>query len=195
MKKLVTFVILLFDLAAAAQSPGLTINLRMDPDKARAIHYKISMKICEPRKMTNRGGLFAHDTSAIDFTSLKAGDINCDDYFDNGMPTLISGEEEDRPFNQFKFSNQVFAWEKIFVFRISDTTSKTRQTDMYIVIPMKYKSFRTTIDIKGIVFQPGKVIFLTSLKGKYSDEKLSFKRSLKKIKGVDIKGFVLKGIL
>lgn len=195
MKKLVTFFILLFDLAAAAQSPGLTINLWMDFDKARSTHYRISMKICEPGKVTNRGDFFAHDTSAIDFTSLKPADINCDDYFDDGMPTLISGGEPEKPFNWFKFSNQVFAWEKIFVFRISDTTSKPRKPDMYIVIPMKYKSFRTTIDIKDIVFQPDKVIFLADLKGRYDDEKLSFRRSLKKIIGVDKKNFPLKGIL
>lgn len=195
MKKLFTFIILLFDLAAAAQSPGLTINLWMDFDKARSTHYRISMKICEPGKMTDRGDFFAHDTSTINFTALKPGDINCANYFDDGMPTLISGEEPEKPYNWFKFSNQVFAWEKIFVLRISDTTSKARYADMYIVIPMKYKSFRTSIDIKDIIFQPGKVIFLADLKGRYDDEKLSFRRSLKKIIGVDKKNFSLKGIL
>jgi hypothetical protein len=45
-------------------------------------------------------------------------------YFDNGMPTLISGEEEEL-FNRFKFSNQVFAWEKIFLFRISNQSSRS----------------------------------------------------------------------
>ncbi len=195
MKKLFTFFILLFDLTAAAQSPGLTINLWMDPDKARSIHYRISMKICEPRKKTNRGDWFAHDTSAIDFTSLKASGINCEDYFDDGMSTLISAGETEKPYNWFKFSNQVFAWEKILVFRISDTSSKYKFADMYIVIPMKYKSFRTTIDIKDVWFQPGKLIFLSDIKGRYSDEKLSFKRSLKKTRGTDARSFSFRGIL
>ena len=106
MKKLLTFFILLFNLAAAAQSPGLTINLWMDFDSARATHYKISMKFCEPRKMTDRQDLFAHDTSSIDFIALKPADINCADYVDDGMPILISGDEPVKAFNWFKFSNQ-----------------------------------------------------------------------------------------
>ncbi len=195
MKKLLTFFILLFHLAAAAQSPGLTINLWMDFDKAGANHYWISMKFCEPRKMTDRQDWFAHDTSSIDFTGLKPADINCADYVDDGMPTLISVDEPVKPFNWFKFSNHVFAWEKIIVFRISDTTSKARHPDMFIVIPMRYKSFRTTIELKDVVFQPGKLIFLNDLKGKYGDERLSFKHSLKKLTGVDVKSFSLMGIL
>jgi hypothetical protein len=195
MKKLIILFFLLTGLAGYPQSPGLMIDLRMDPDKVRAVPYSISLKICEPKKMSGRGSLFSHDTSSINFAALKPADINCGGYSDDATPVLISGEPEERPFNEFKFSNQVFAWEKILVFRIADTTSRIRHPSMYIVIPIKYKSFVTAINIKGIIFNPGKVIFLGDLKGRYDGEKLFFKRSLRKVAGIDIKNFTLRTIL
>ncbi|HMK04896.1 MAG TPA: hypothetical protein VK489_11920 [Ferruginibacter sp.] len=181
-------IILSFD--SPAQSPGLRIDVWMDPVKAGSVRYKIEMKICEPRKMTNRGDWFAHDTSVIDFGSLKPADINCDAYFNDAASTIVPADE-DQLFNHFEFNNQVFAWEKILVFRISNPSSSS----MFIIIPMRYKSFRTTINIKDVVFQPGKVIFLTDIKGRYDRKKLSFNRSLKKVRAVELKSFSLKGIL
>ena len=194
MKLPITGIILLFHLAALAQSPGLTINVRMDSAKAGFTRYKIEMKICEPQKMTEQGGWFTHDTSRINFASLKANEISCGEYFDKGTPTLISGKEE-KKYNQFEFSGQVFAWEKIFIFRISNWSSRGWHPEMYIAIPIRYKSFRTTIDINEIEFQEGKVIFLTDLKGVYDDKKLSFTQSLKNEKGVGVKTFPLKELL
>jgi hypothetical protein len=182
-----------------AQSPYLSILLKMDSIKAEEIRYKIEMNICEPKKMTERGHWFTHDTSTIDFASLKPNDIKCGGWFDKGMPTLISGEEEEAPFNQFQFSGQVFVWEKIFVFKISNRSSRGWTPEMYIVMPMKYKSFWTHIDIMDIEFQPGKVIFLNDMKGIYGEtngtKHLSFAQSLENEKGIDVKTFPLKDLL
>src|SRR5437868_12291198 len=123
MKSLLSGILVLLHFTASSQSPILTINVIMDSVKADGIRYKIQMNICRPKKMTERGSWFSHDTSTIDFTSLKSNDIECGGYFDKGMPTLISGDEEEL-INQFKFSGQVFVWEEIYVFRISDHGSR-----------------------------------------------------------------------
>jgi hypothetical protein len=189
---------ILIQLTAAAQSPYLSILVKMDSIKAGGTRYKIEMNICEPKKKSERGDWFTHDTSTIDFASLRSNDIECGGYFDNGMPTLISGTEEELV-NQFKFSGQVFVWEKIFVFKISNRSSRGWMPEMYIVMPVKYKSFWTHIDITDIEFQSGKVIFLKDLKGIYGEtdgsKYLSFNLSLKNEKGVDVKTFPLKELL
>ena len=191
--------ILLFHFASWSQSPSLSILVKMDSVKAAGTRYKIEMNICEPKKMSERGNWFTHDTSKIDFTSLNSNDITCGGWFDKGMPTLISGDEEETPLNQFQFNGQVFAWEKILVFKVSNPSSAGLMPDMYIVIPIKYKSFRTYIGITDIGFQPGQVIFLNDFKGVYCEtdgvQRLSFNESLKNEKTVDVKTFPLKYLL
>ncbi len=66
---------------------------------------------------------------------------------------------------------------------------------MYIVLPMKYKSFRTHIDITGIEFLSGKVVFLTDVNAYYDEKKLNIRQSLKDAKGVEVKDFQLKELL
>jgi len=198
MKYFLSITTILFQLSVTAQSPYLSILLKMDSINADGIRYKIEMNICEPKKMTQRGNWFTHDTSAIDFTSLKPNDIKCGDWFDKGMPTLLSGEEE-KKINQFEFGNQVFAWEKIFVFRIACASCRGWNPEMYIVMPMKYKSFVTHIKLNDLEFQSGKVIFLKDMKGDYGEtdgsKHLSFNQSLENEKGVDVKTFPLKELL
>ena len=180
---------ILIHLTAAAQSPYLSILVKMDSIKADGIRYKIEMKICEPKKMTKYSDWFSHDTSKINFGSLKANDIICGEFFDKGLPTLISGEEEEKPINQFEFGNQYFAWEHVFIFRISNISSRGWNPSMFIVMPMKYKSFRTRIDLTGIEFQPGKVIFISEVNAAYNDSRLVVNQSLKDHIGVDTKTF------
>jgi hypothetical protein len=190
-----TGVLLIYHLSVNAQSPGLTINVIMDSLKTGYTRYKIEMKICEPLKKTERGSWFSHDTSAIDFISLKPEAVNCGGYFDKGMPELISGQEEEIRFNEFKFSNQVFAWEKIFVFKISNRSSRGWWPEMYIVMPVKYKSFKTHIDLTGIEFLSGKVIFLTEVNALYHESLLVVRQSLENEKAIDVNDFLLKWLL
>jgi len=194
MKKLIAGFTVLFHLTATAQSPGLTINVIMDSVKADGTRYKIEMKICEPKKMTERGDWFTHDTSTIDFTSLKPTDINCGEYLDKGAPTLISGKEE-KTYNHFKFSNQIIAWEKILVFKISNASSRGWSPEMYIILPVKLKSFVTNIDLAGVEFVSGKIIFLADENGTYEKSSLVIRQSLKDAKTVEVKNFHLKDLL
>jgi hypothetical protein len=145
--------------------------------------------------MTERGSWFSHDTSTIDFTSLKINDIDCGEYFDKGIGELLTYNKEEIPFNKFQFSNQVFAWENIFVFRISNWSSRGWHPGMYIVIPMKYKSFRTHIDISDIEFQSGKVVFLTNANTFYDEKKLNIRQSLKDAKATELESFHLREFL
>jgi hypothetical protein len=186
--------IIFLQITAKAQSPGLTINVLMDSVKTDGIRYKIEMNICNPKKMTERGNWFSHDTSEIDFALLKSNDIECGGYFDKGMPTLISGEEEELV-NRFTFSGQRFAWEDIYVFKISNWSSRGWLSEMYFVLPIKYKSFRTHIDITDIEFHSGKVIFLTDVNAFYDEMKLNIQQSLKNVKGAEVKSFPLKEML
>ena len=194
MKKFPLIIAFLFPILAIAQSPYLSIKVKMDSIKAEGTRYKIEMKICKPNKMAERGNWFSHDTSSIDFTSLKPGDISCGNYFDKGTPTLISGEEE-KIVNQFEFSNQVFAWEEMYVFRINNTSSRGWSPPMFVVLPMKYKSFRTNVNLTGIEFQSGKVIFLTNVNAAYVENALVIQQSLKEEKGLEVKDFLLKELL
>jgi len=178
----------------SAQSPYLSILIKMDSVKTKDSRYKIEMKICEVKK-SERGDWFTHDTSKIDFLSLKPAELDCGDYFEDGLPTLISGQEEEKPVNQFEFGNQHFAWEHVYVYSISNMSSRGWMPEMYIVFPVRYKSFRTKINISDIEFQPGKVIFLTDLEGRYDDNYLVLSQSLKNKKGIEVKDFPLKEVL
>jgi hypothetical protein len=177
-----------------AQSPDLSLLLKMDSFYNDNPRFKIQMKICKPNKMTTRGDWFSHDTSSIDFTSLKINDIIYGESFAKGTPTLISGKEEKPPYNQFEFSGQVFAWEEIYVFRISGWSSRGWHPEMYIVLPVKYKSFGTTINLTGIEFQSGKVLFLTDVNAAYTEGRLLIQQSLKDKKVVEVKDFPQKEI-
>jgi hypothetical protein len=194
MKYFLVVVISLAKIASSGQSPYLSIIVKMDSVKAIGTRYKIEMKICTI-KSSERGDWFTHDTSKIDFTSLKLADLDCGEYFDDGLPTLISGQEEEKPINQFEFGNQHFAWEQIFVYRISNMSSRGWMPEMYIVIPVKYKSFFTKINITDIEFQSGKVICLTDLEGSYGEKYLALSQSLKNKTGIEVKNFMLKEAL
>jgi hypothetical protein len=195
MKSLPFFIILLLPTLSIAQSPGLTINIIMDSAKVDGTRFKIEMKMCKPKKMTERGDWFTHDTSTIDFAALKVNDIECRKYFDKGIGEPLTYDKEKVPFNKFIFSNQVFAWENIFVFRISDWSSQGWNPEMYIVIPIKYKSFLTHIDITDIEFLSGKCVFLTEANAFYDEKKLNMRQSLKDQKGIEVKDFALKELL
>ena len=66
-------------------------------------------------------------------------------------------------------------------------------------MPMKYKSFVTHITLTDIVFQSGKVIFLTNYNAFYNDSEnmkfLDIDQSLKNYKTVDVKIFPLQELL
>ncbi len=185
----------LLSLSAFTQTPYLSILLKMDSVKSEGTRYKIEMKICEPNKMTERGDWLTQDTSKIDFGSLKTNEIDCGEYSEKGKPDLISGDKEKPRYNQYEFSNQVFAWEKIFVFKISNQSSRGWIPEMYLVMPMKYKSFITYIKLNDLEFQSGKVLFLSDFQMSKKGMSTSIEQSLKDHKTEEIKKSSLKELL
>ncbi len=150
MKKLL-LVFAFYGHAVFAQSPYLSVNIRMDSVKAGSIKFKIDMKVCQPVKGSEIKDHFSNTLSTIDFKALKEQDISCGDY--------IANDEDGRPYN-YHYGNQVFAWEKILVCRIVNWSSANWQEPMYVIMPVKLSSFVTNISLRLIEYQSGKMIWL-----------------------------------
>lgn len=179
---------------ASAQSPYLSVKLNMDSKDGGSNIYEIKMKICDVKNPTQYSDWFSADTSRIDFAALNMENTQCGEYFfDDDEKIQLSGEKEEKKNNSFEFGNQVFAWEKILVFRI---TSQSQKTDtMYLILPMKYKSFISFVNLTDLVFQPEKVIFLNKVKASYKETRLFINQSLKKEKGIRFENYKLKDLL
>lgn len=193
MKSLLLAVLLLLHFSSNSQSPYLSVRVKMDSAARDFTDYRISMKICEPLKMTKRGDIFKPDTSSIDFVKLKPADISCGHYSYIEGPDDYAGSKA--RFNEYEFGNQVFAWEKMLVFRIADYSSRGWHPEMYIIVPVKYKAFVTLIDITGIAYEEGTMVFADNYDAKYDGMKLRISLSLKDKKGTDAKRSGLLGLL
>ncbi len=184
MKKLLFILIIFYGHAAFAQSPGLIIHLRIDSVKTGGLGFKIEMKFCDPVIKTKAGTYFTNDSSTIDFRKLTEKDIGCTPYKQNSNKSSY----------HYYFSNQVFAWEKIIIWKIS-AASRDWKEPMYVILPVKIKSFVTFIEIKDVEFEAGKFIWIDE-KGKIeADKHQHFIFSLKDIKGIQTANCSLKTIL
>ena len=171
---------LLLTVKVFSQSPYLSVKLKMDAESIKHTAYQIEMKFCEPNKKTESTGLISNDTSSILLNALKTNEVNCGIFFKNGEgKEILTGDKTISKYNIFEYGNQVFAWEKLLVFRISDTADNDPENVMYIILPMVYKSFRTSVEITDVVFQPGKMILADKLTTEYADKWLQI--SCKKI--------------
>lgn len=175
--------------AAVAQSPSLSVRFAMDmKDDVTAISkYKIEMKICEPVKRTDKDGWFTNDTSDINFSVLTAADIICGNYMLEGQgKEVLSGEKEGPKNFSYAYSNQHFAWESILIFRITNKSSRGLQQSMYIIMPVRYKSFVTSITINDVAYRSGNVIFIDNAAASYPKQRLTINHSLKNEKGIHV---------
>ena len=186
MKKLLFVLVFFYCHGAFAQSPGLIVNLTMDSIETGAVHFKIEMKICEPVSGSAINGYFTNDRSTIDFKKLTEKDITCGRYIDN--------YETAYPFYYFHYGNQVFAWEKIIVWKISASTRDWKEP-MYVILPVKIKSFVTFIEINNVEFEAGKFIWLEEEGKIEADKKQHLTASLKNRKGIDTDKCSLKKLL
>ena len=184
MKKLLIVCAIIISSNAFAQSPSLSTTLKMNV--SGSFKYKIAMKICEPVKASAGNGYFNHDTSAINFKNLKSAEIKCEAY--------ISSYDGENDFNKYYYSNQVFAWEKIIIWKISDWSSRGWHQPMYIIMPIKMKSFVTQIELNDISFESDKVIWLDET-GKLHNNRQIFNISLKNINGTTFEDCTLKNLL
>lgn len=186
-KKIFLSYSLLASLNATSQSPSLSINVLMDTTSTAFTNYEIEMKMCSPTKISKKGDWFSHDTSTINFASLRSEEVGCSDYLKNGEGIeVLSGNETFEKFNYYEYSNQVFAWEMILVFRVSNRSSAAYWPYMYIILPIRYKSFVTHIKLSGITFQPGKAILLEKPDAEYKKSGLQIQKDLKLLNGVEI---------
>jgi hypothetical protein len=191
MKSALCFVGLLIVFTGKGQSPYLSVILKMANIANGSIHYKIEMKICKLKKPSNIGDWFTHDTSTIHFNSLKASDLSCGDFFDKGLPTSISGEERSQPPDQFEYGNQNMAFEKILVFKISDVSHRNWIQPMFVVMPVKVKSFTTYIRLNDIVFHEDKVVYVDSINYSLDGNKMVMNYSLQNAAAIAVDDFFL----
>lgn len=167
------FLLLIVAAKLNAQSPYLSVKVKMDSIKTTSTAYLLEIKFCEPKRTTERGSWFTHDTSDINFGSLKEDEVRCNSFFKNGDGIeILSGGQRFDKYNAFDYGNQVFAWEKIIVFRISDTSDTDKKNAMYLVIPVVYKSFITSVNISGIEFQAGQVVMIDKPNAEYINNRL-----------------------
>jgi hypothetical protein len=169
---------------AIAQSPGLIIHFDVDSIKADGLNFKIEMKFCEPLKRTQSKSYFTNDSSTIDFKKLDAKDISCESYISNYNSNAY----------HYYFSNQVFAWEKIIIWKLSAASGDWKEP-MYVILPVKIKSFVTFITVKDVAFEPGKFIWIDEEGKVESNSGRNFLFSLKNRKGLDTDKCSLKKIL
>lgn len=200
MAKASVFIILLcstfFYHLSNAQSPYLSVKFSMDSLQPSSVNYKIEMKICELKSSTGTKDWFSYEVSKIKFDTVTAANISCGNYLENGGGLeVVSGRSELKPYNEFTFGNQVFAWEQFLVFRIENASSQRYFPPMYVVFPVRYKSFVTHISVSDVVFQSGKIVFVQSETAKKGEGNLMINVSLKKVKGIGVKDFKLKEIL
>ena len=178
------------------QSPQLSVNLAMDSAQPSYIHYKIELKLCHPKIRTQRGDWFGHDTSAINFEILPVNDIDCGEYMENGAGIeVLSGENEYKKYNSYHYTPQLLAWEEIIVFRITNQSSRAWHQPMYLVLPLKYKSFVTYVSISGLRFHAGNIIVLKGEDAVIINDRLRYNYSLEQAVGIPVKDYLQNSML
>ncbi|MEO6541633.1 MAG: hypothetical protein ABIN74_11595 [Ferruginibacter sp.] len=187
MKKLLLVFTFFYCQAIFAQSPYLMVNLAMDSVKAGSTKFNIDMKICEPVNGSAIKDHFSNERSAINFKALKENDIRCKEY--------ISNDSKAKEFYSYHFGNQVFAWEKILICRIVNWSSATWEEPMYVILPVKMKSFVTYISLRDIQYQSGKLIWLDDTGVIDNSHAQQIAIALNNIQGIDTESWTLKKIL
>ena len=81
------------------------------------------------------------------------------------------------------------------VWKIVNISSRARHEPMYLILPVKIKSFVTYIEIKDIKFEGGKFIWLNEVGTIDNDKTQNLLASLKSRRGIDTDKCSLKKIL
>ena len=195
MKILASIISFIFCSVVVAQSPSLSVQFTMDKSDVltNSSNFKIEMKICEPIKKTKKKDWFTNETSTIKFSALSVADIVCDKYKIEGEGIeVLSGEIEAPKHNSFSFSNQYYAWEFILIFRITNTKSRALEQPMYVIMPIKYKSFVSSINIADVVYHSGNIVFIDNAVASYPKQTLTINHSLKNETGIYVESSLYK---
>src|SRR5215213_4910262 len=157
----------------AAQSPYLSLTAKMADDETAFRKYRIELKMCSIKNKKGFSRVFSGDTSKIDFTKLERNDFSCTGFFKEDRST-------DDVLNTFSYGNQFYTYETVLILRFTDMSSRGWHAPMFIVIPVRYESFVTFIELNDIFFKSGKIIYLESLRDtRNKDKHLLIKESLK----------------
>jgi hypothetical protein len=138
--------------------------------------FFLEMKICRPVSVTGSGDWFTRDTSSVNFAQLGRDEVHCGKFEKEGEgKEVVSGHVPGPAYNRYGFSNQVFAWENILVFRITDRTytGTGNPPRMYVFLPVRYKSFVTFVSLEKIPFADGKVLDLSNALATYKEDRLT----------------------
>lgn len=176
MKPFYLIVAVCFYNTAFAQSPSLSVLIKMDLEKNNSIDYRIEMKICEPVTPSPNKNYFDNERSSINFKALSDTDIVCGKY--------TSTYNTENEFNGYQYSNQVFAWEKLLVWKITNESSRDWKKPMFLVLPVKLKSFVTHIEITDVAFQQGNLLWLADDGKLLKNKRQQFNISVKDRKGI-----------
>jgi hypothetical protein len=197
MNRTILFFLTLFIFAAGvagAQSPYLSVVLRMDSSKIGQHQFTISMKLCRLRQPSPQKDAFSYELSKTRFDTLTSSSLSCGDYIENGGGyEYLTGKPVIDP-NVYRFGNQAFAYEVVMVFKIEDSSSAAAMP-MYVVFPVRHKSFVTSVSITDVSFRPGKVLFVDGEKKRKSGSGLRLEASVKKKKAVEINTSPFKSLL
>ena len=174
--------------AGFSQSPYLSVKATI-VQPLNSMNYKIEMKICNPKNKSSYKDYFGHDTSSIDWARLQADDFACGEFFE----TQNENKKPEEQYNRFSFGNQIYAYESILVLRIFNVSYRNYHPPMFIVLPVKYQSFVTFIELTDIPVRERKIIYLNNLPDT-RDERgyLSIKQSLLNYPAMDKEKFPLK---
>ena len=63
---------------------------------------------------------------------------------------------------------------------------------MYVIVPMKYKCFFSTVTIEEVVFKSGHVVFIENVVATYTKERLFINLSLKNETGIAVEKSLYK---
>jgi hypothetical protein len=181
------FLLIIFSAVSAnSQSPYLSVKATMLRDTAHDTNYGRELQICSIENGSANIKLFSGDTSKIDFAKLSSNDFHYSAFISTSDTQLQLN-------NNFSYGNQIYGFEKILVLRITNRSSAGLILPMFIVMPIKYESFVTFVELRDIVFKPGKIIYLEKVPNKRNKEKhLVINESLKDYPTMSLKQFPLK---
>ncbi|HRX92868.1 MAG TPA: hypothetical protein P5158_02075 [Chitinophagaceae bacterium] len=157
------------------QSPYLAVRVEMDSTEQHT-DYSIEMRVCTPVNAIKTSDWFTPDTSTINFSEIGKDALQYDAF--KSTDDFYRNKSGGKLYNRFRYGNQVFAWEKILVFRITNHSSRGLQPPMFIVLPMIYKSFISTVTLTNIIYQSGHIVFLDKPAAYYKDDRLYIKQSI-----------------
>lgn len=184
---------MVFSFSVNAQSPGLAIDVNMNGKDTVGKRLFIEMRLCTLKQESEKGSWFSKDTSTINFNNLTSVDFDCSKYMYNGEgKEVLNGNGQFTRYNQFTYSNQVYAWEKIIVIRITNTNPGNNQKPMFIIMPVKNKSFVTTIVFEKVPFRSNSIFYIEDATAMYKKTNLYLTANLEKYTPVPVENCHLK---